>query len=108
MAGDMGSLRANRGKAETPPPAIETRRCDGCNADFWPARLWSRFCYRACRLWAHRRFAGNTTDKKLAAIFESDPRQTVGRSHHRTRRCARRQKNEQTRSFSDPKTESAL
>ena len=40
-------------------------------------------------------FAGNTTGQKLAAIFESDPRQTVGRSHHRTRRRARRQKNEQ-------------
>jgi hypothetical protein len=46
---DVESLPANGRKAEAPPPAVETRRCDGCDADFRPARPWSRFC----RLRAH-------------------------------------------------------
>jgi hypothetical protein len=74
MADDMESLPANQRKAEAPPPAIATRRRDGCDADFRPARPWSRFCCPACRLRAHRRLAGDTTAQKLAAIFERDPR----------------------------------
>ena len=74
MADDMESLAANRRKAEAPPPAIETRRCDGCDADFRPGRPWSRFCCPACRLWAHRRLAGVTGAQELATIFKSDPR----------------------------------
>jgi hypothetical protein len=51
---------------EVPPPdgretqAPPTRRCDGCEVDFSPARPWSRFCSPACRLRAHRRLAGET------------------------------------------------
>ena len=74
LADDMESLPANRRKAELPPPAIETRRCDGCDADFRPGRPWSRFCCPACRLWAHRRLAGVTGAQELATIFKSDPR----------------------------------
>jgi hypothetical protein len=48
------------GRKALPAPADETRRCDGCDADFWPARPWSRFCCPACRLRAHRRLAGDT------------------------------------------------
>jgi len=29
-------LPANRRKAEAPTPAVGTRRCDGCGADFRP------------------------------------------------------------------------
>ena len=53
----VSSLPANGRKAEAPPPAVEPRRCDGCDADFRPARPWSRFCCPACRLRAHRRLA---------------------------------------------------
>ena len=69
---DMESLPANGRKAEAEPPAVETRRCDGCDADFRPARPWSRFCCPACRLRAHRRLAGDTGAQKLSATFESD------------------------------------
>jgi hypothetical protein len=65
MAGDMEIRPANRRKTEAPPPAIETRRCDGCDADFRPARRWSRFCCPACRLRAHRRLAGDTRAQPL-------------------------------------------
>jgi hypothetical protein len=50
----MEILPANRRKTEAPPPAIETRRCDGCDADFRPARPWSRFCCPACRAYRSR------------------------------------------------------
>jgi hypothetical protein len=66
------SLPAN-GRKAAPPPAVETRHCDGCGAVFRPARPWSRFCCPACRLRAHRRLAGDTKAQILAAIFESDP-----------------------------------
>jgi hypothetical protein len=65
MASDMEILPANRRKTKVLPPAIETRRCDGCDADFRPARPWSRFCCPACRLRAHRRLAGDTTAQPL-------------------------------------------
>jgi len=45
-------------ETEAPARAAETRRCDGCDGDFLPARPWSRFCSPACRLRAHRRLAG--------------------------------------------------
>jgi hypothetical protein len=44
------------------PPA-ETRRCDGCDGDFFPARPWSRFCTPACRLRAHRAGAVSRSDQ---------------------------------------------
>jgi hypothetical protein len=34
MADDMESPPASQRKAEAPPPAIATRCCDGCDADF--------------------------------------------------------------------------
>jgi hypothetical protein len=34
----------NGRKAEAPLLAVETRHCEGCDADFRPARPWSRFC----------------------------------------------------------------
>jgi hypothetical protein len=37
-----------------------------------PPAHGSRFCCPACRLRAHRRLAGDTRARKLAAIFESD------------------------------------
>jgi hypothetical protein len=40
---------------ETHSPTM--RRCEGCDSDFLPARVWSRFCSSACRLRAHRRLA---------------------------------------------------
>jgi hypothetical protein len=73
VADDVEILPANRRKAEAPPPAVGTRRCDGCGADFRPARPWSRFCCPTCRLRAHRRLAGDTRAQKLASIYESDP-----------------------------------
>jgi hypothetical protein len=72
IADDVESLAAN-GRKAPPAPAVETRHCDGCYADFRPARPWSRFCCPACRLQAHRRLAGDTRAQKLAAIYESDP-----------------------------------
>jgi hypothetical protein len=39
---DLESLPAKGRKAVAPPPAVETRHCDGCDADFRPARPWSR------------------------------------------------------------------
>jgi hypothetical protein len=72
IADDMESLAANGRKAQ-PAPAVETRHCDGCDADFRPARPWSRFCCPACRLRAHRRLAGDTRAQKWAAIYKSDP-----------------------------------
>ena len=71
VADDVESLPAN-GRKAAPAPAVETRRCDGCDADFRPARPWSRFCCPACRLRAHRRLAGDTRAQKLPATFESD------------------------------------
>lgn len=53
-------------ETEAPAPAAETRRCDGCDSDFRPARPWSRFCSPACRLRAHRRRAEETTRQKSA------------------------------------------
>ena len=73
VADDVEILPVNRRKAEAPPPAVGTRRCDGCGADFRPARPWSRFCCPTCRLRAHRRLAGDTRAQKLASIYESDP-----------------------------------
>jgi len=36
VADDVESLPANGRKTEAPPPAVETCRCDGCDADFRP------------------------------------------------------------------------
>jgi hypothetical protein len=36
VTGDVESLPASERKTEEPPPAVETRRCDGCDADFQP------------------------------------------------------------------------
>ena len=63
VADDVDSLPANGRKTAPPPPAVETRRCDGCDADFRPTRPWSRFCCPACRLRAHRRLAGRQAAK---------------------------------------------
>jgi hypothetical protein len=82
IAGDMESLPAIERKAEAPPPAIErkaeasppaieTRSCDGCDADFRPARPWSRFCCAACRLRAHRRLAEVTRAQEEFASSRS-------------------------------------
>jgi hypothetical protein len=108
MAGDIGSLRANRRKAEAASPAIQTRRRYGCDADFRPARPWSPFCCPACPLWTHRRFAGNTTGQKLAAIFESDPRQNAGEAIIGLAAAPADKKTSKLAPFSDPKAESAL
>ena len=70
---EVESLPAMGRVPEALLPALETRPCDGCGADFRPARPWSRFCCPACRLRAHRRLAGDTTAQKLAATFESGP-----------------------------------
>jgi hypothetical protein len=72
VADDVDILPANTCKA--PPPAVGTRRCDGCGADFRPARPWWRFCCPTCRLRAHRRLAGDTRAQKLAAIYDGDTR----------------------------------
>jgi hypothetical protein len=45
---------ANGRKADAPLRAVETRHCEACDADFRPARSWSRFCGPACRLRACR------------------------------------------------------
>src|SRR5260370_34026651 len=50
MADDVGRPPANGRKAEAPLLAVETRHCEGCDADFRPARPWSRFCGPARRL----------------------------------------------------------
>jgi hypothetical protein len=65
---DVESLPAKGRRAAAPPPAVETRHCDGCDADFRPARPWSRFCCPACRLRAHRRLAGRHEADYAAAL----------------------------------------
>jgi hypothetical protein len=50
VADDVGGPPANGRKAEAPLPAVETRHCEACDADFRPARPWSRFCGPARRL----------------------------------------------------------
>src|SRR5260370_42597186 len=50
MAEDVGTAPASGRKAEAPLLAVETRHCEGCDADFRPARPWSRFCGPTRRL----------------------------------------------------------
>jgi len=51
MAGDMGSLRANRRKAEAAPPGHRDAPIRRMRCRFPAARPWSRLCCPACRLW---------------------------------------------------------
>ena len=44
VADDVERPPANGRKAEAPLLAVETRRCEACDADFRPGRPWSRFC----------------------------------------------------------------
>jgi hypothetical protein len=46
-----------------PTEPRQTRRCEGCDGDFLPARPWSRFCTPACRLRAHRAGAVSRSDQ---------------------------------------------
>jgi hypothetical protein len=46
-----------------PTEPRQTRRCEGCDGDFLPARPWSRFCAPACRLRAHRAGAVSRSDQ---------------------------------------------
>ena len=89
MAGDRESLPANRRKTKAPPQAIETRRCDGCDADLRPAPPWSRFCCPACRLRAHRKLAGRNrsllasdASRRLAGSRSSQPAHCTGLGTH--------------------------
>ena len=72
-ADEVARPPANGRKAEAPLPAVETRHCEACDADFRPARSWSRFCGPACRLRAYRRLAGHNRAQNLVALFEGDP-----------------------------------
>jgi hypothetical protein len=66
---------------EVPPPdgretqAPATRRCEGCESDFLPARAWSRFCCPACRLRTYRRLTRQ--DENVAVVVER-PRREFG------------------------------
>jgi hypothetical protein len=75
VADNVERLPASGRKAEAPLPAVETRHCEACDADFRPARSWSRFCGPACRLRAYRRLAlaGHNRAQNLVAFFEGDP-----------------------------------
>ena len=72
VADDVARPPANGRKAEAPLPAVETRHCEACDADFRPARPWSRFCGPACRLRGYRRLAGHDRAQNLVAVFEGD------------------------------------
>jgi hypothetical protein len=72
-ADDVPRPPANGRKAEAPLRAVETRHCEACDANFRPARSWSRFCGPACRLRAYRRLAGHNRAQNLVALFEGDP-----------------------------------
>ena len=69
VADEVERPPANWRKAEAPLPAVETRHCEACDADFRPARPWSRFCGPACRLRAYRRLAGHDGTPKIWLIF---------------------------------------
>jgi hypothetical protein len=66
---------------EVPPPdgrethSPATRRCEGCDGDFRPARPWSRFCSPACRLRTYRRLTRQ--DENVALVVEC-PRREFG------------------------------
>jgi hypothetical protein len=72
VADEVERPPANGHKAEAPQPAVETRHCEACDADFRPARPWSRFSGPACRLRAYRRLAGQQSPK-FGRSFEGDP-----------------------------------
>jgi hypothetical protein len=62
---DFQTLPSDDRETQSPVPVTATRRCEGCESDFVPARSWSRFCSPACRLRAHRGLAlrGETNDQ---------------------------------------------
>jgi hypothetical protein len=43
VADDAERPPVNGRKAEAPLPAVDARHCEACDADFPPARSWSRF-----------------------------------------------------------------
>jgi hypothetical protein len=60
VADDVEAPSAEGLETDAPTPPAGTRRCDECDRVFLPARRWSRFCTRVCRLRAHRRLARDT------------------------------------------------
>jgi hypothetical protein len=64
VADDVESLPAHGRKTEAPRPAVETRRCDGCDADFRPPAQQTGMLPSAARVdskLSHRQTKGRET-----------------------------------------------